>query len=45
MAAIVVTQLETVREQRELFLWKFPDVPRADVTELMKVIEFCNKTR
>jgi hypothetical protein len=32
-----VTSVLTTREQRELFLWKFPDVARDDVTQLMKV--------
>lgn len=29
--------LTTAREQRELFCWKFPEIPREDVTQLMNV--------
>lgn len=33
----VTSILESVSEQRELFLWKFPEVPRNECNELMKV--------
>ncbi len=35
--AAIINKLETVPEQRELFLWKFSDVSREEVNSLMKV--------
>jgi len=35
--AHVEAVLTTAREQRELFCWKFPEVSRDDVTQLMAV--------
>jgi hypothetical protein len=32
----VTAQLNTLEEQRELFLWKYSDVPREDVNEMLK---------
>lgn len=39
-AAQVAHQLHSVDEQRELFLWKYRDIKREDVQELMKVLFF-----
>lgn len=38
----VVHHLETAEQQRELFLWKFGDVPRADVNDWLKVSRAIN---
>lgn len=35
--AQIAAKLHSVDEQRELFLWKYRDVKREDVNELMKV--------
>jgi hypothetical protein len=31
-------KIDSIDEQRELFLWRFKDVARADVTQLFNVI-------
>lgn len=44
MAALVVQQqglkvkIDSIDEQRELFLWRFKDVDRGEVTKLFHVI-------
>lgn len=30
-------RLKTLEEQRELFLWKYRDVPRKDINDMLKV--------
>jgi hypothetical protein len=39
----VTTKISTIEQQRELFLWKFRDISRADVNELFKVLNFLNE--
>jgi hypothetical protein len=38
--AQLTAQLHTVDEQKELFLWKYRDVKREDVQNLLKVCHF-----
>jgi hypothetical protein len=42
-AQAIAAKITSLDEQRELFLWKYRDIPRTEVNEMLKVTLFFSK--